>query len=102
MSTFAATGSFSFSFLNEHIVYEKIINCTVKDYEFNLTFNPSLLASGSSGKILSIATGSDFHPYVTTIGLYNDTNDLLAVGKFPFPLPVSQDTDTTYLIKLDF
>lgn len=102
MSTFVSTGSFSLSFLNEHIVYEKIINCTVKDYEFNLTFNPTLLIPASNGRILSLATGSEFHPYVTTVGLYNDTNDLLAIAKFPYPLPVSQDTDTTYLIKIDF
>lgn len=102
MSTFAGTGSFNLSFLNEHIVYEKIVNCTVKDYEFNLTFNPTLLLSGSKGQVIPFATGSDFRPYVTTVGLYNDTNDLLAVAKFPYPVPLSQETDVTFIVKIDF
>jgi len=101
MSNFAGTGSFNLFFLNEHIVYEKIIKCTVKDYEFNLSYNPSLLISGSSSKIKDFATGSDFHPFVTTIGLYNESNDLVAVAKFGQPIPVSQDTDTTYLLRFD-
>lgn len=98
MSAFQFTSSMEILFLNEHIIYEKMIKCTVKDYEFNLSYNPTLSVSGS---VKSFATGSFFHPYVTTVGLYNDNNDLLAVAKFGQPIPVSQDTDTSYLIKLD-
>jgi len=46
-------------------------------------------------------TGSDFSPYVTTIGLYNENQELLAVAKLAQPLPTSQTTDTTILINLD-
>ena len=46
-------------------------------------------------------TGSYFSPYVTTVGLYNETNDLVVVGKFPRPLPISLTTDTTYIINFD-
>lgn len=99
MSNFQNTSSIDLLFLNEHIIYEKVITCTVKDYEFNLSYNPTLLISGSQVK--NFVTGSDFHPYVTTVGLYNDNNDLLAVAKFGQPIPVSQDTDTTYIIKMD-
>ena len=97
MSTFQNTSSFDLLFLNEHIIYEKIIKCTVKDYEFNLSYNPDSLSSGSIVK--DFVTGSDFKPYVTTVGLYNDSNDLIAVAKFGQPIPVSKDTDITYLIK---
>lgn len=99
MSSFANTGSVNLLFLNEHIVYEKIVKCTVKDYEFNFSYNPSTLISGSTVK--NFITGSDFHPYATTIGLYNDSNDLLAVAKFGQPVPISQQTDMCYIIKLD-
>ena len=47
------------------------------------------------------ATGSDFSPYVTTIGLYNETNQLVAVGKLPRPLPISLYTDTTFVVNFD-
>ena len=47
------------------------------------------------------ATGSYFSPYVTTIGLYNETNQLVAVGKLPQPLPISLYTDTTFVVNFD-
>jgi hypothetical protein len=46
-------------------------------------------------------TGSEFSPYVTTVGLYNQSNELVVVGKFPRPLPISLQTDTTYVINFD-
>jgi len=46
-------------------------------------------------------TGSEFSPYVTTVGLYNASNELVVVGKFPRPLPISLQTDTTYMINFD-
>ena len=45
--------------------------------------------------------GPDFSPYVSTIGLYNENQDLIAVGKLSQPLPTSQTTDTTILINID-
>ena len=46
-------------------------------------------------------TGSYFSPYVTTIGLYNESNELVVVGKLARPLPISLYTDTTYMINFD-
>ena len=46
-------------------------------------------------------TGSYLAPYITTIGLYDEYQNLLAVGKLSQPLPVSPTTDTTILINID-
>ena len=46
-------------------------------------------------------TGSLFSPYVTTVGLYNESNDLVCVGKLARPLPISLYTDTTFMINFD-
>jgi hypothetical protein len=43
----------------------------------------------------------DFSPYVTTVGLYNDAQELLAIGKMAAPMPLSANTDTTFLVKYD-
>ena len=51
--------------------------------------------------MLGFATSSYFAPYVTTVGLYNDNFELLAVGKLAKPLPTSRTTDTTILINFD-
>jgi hypothetical protein len=46
-------------------------------------------------------TGSDFRPYATTIGLYNENNQLLVVGKLATPYPIPANTDITFIVKWD-
>ena len=81
-------------------IYTYNYNVKLSDYEFNLTQNPSAL-SGSNGDLADNVTGSYFQPYITTVGLYNDSNELIAVGKLAQPLPKSNSTETTIQIKLD-
>ena len=52
-------------------------------------------------KYYDFATGSYFSPYVTTVGLYNRSHELVAVGKFSQPLPISLNTDTTFVVNFD-
>jgi len=47
------------------------------------------------------ATGSLFKPYITTIGLYNENNELLVVGKLGQPIKTSNETDTTLIVRWD-
>lgn len=94
-------------------VYTRSYFIKVADYEFNHTLNPTaqlgstiLSYSGSkylqpSGIYAPNVTGSDFQPYITTVGLYNDSNELIAVGKLAQPLPKPADTELTIQVKLD-
>lgn len=91
------TGSLSSSLQ----LYETQYKCTIRANEFNYSLNPSLKQSGSLDQYQDFVTGSDFSPYVTTVGLYNDNQELLAVAKLAQPLPTSQTTDTTIVINLD-
>ena len=95
--------NFKLSFTNEHTVYENYITAQIKENEFNLTYNPSIRITGSDAYSLirNFATGSDFHPYASTLGLYNDDNELLMVTKFGQPVPISTETDMTFLIRYD-
>lgn len=97
------TSSYLCSFKNEHIVYENIIKCTIKEYEMNVSYNPTLRQNltSSESPLVAFTTGSDFRPYATSVGLYNDFGDLLMIAKFSQPLPISNTTDTTILIKYD-
>ena len=102
MPTINHTGSFTLSFQNEHIIYENEVRCIVKESEFNLSYNPTLVTgSYASGSLRGFATSASFEPYVTTIGLYNDENQLLAVAKLGKPMVISQDTDMTFIVKYD-
>ncbi len=77
----------------------------VSSEEFNFSSNPSAVEqqedkvegaiSQSGGKV------KDVTPYMTTIGLYNDSHELIAVAKVPRPVPISSDIDTTFEISLD-
>ena len=93
-------GDYDVKFKNEHIIYENVVKCTVRESEFNYTHNPSI-STDTSGSLRDFATGSGFTPYVTTVGLYNDSQELLAVGKMAQPIPLSTNTDTTFLINYD-
>jgi len=96
----ANPGSFNLFFKNEHIVYENEIRCIVKESEFNLSYNPTLQSDGS-GSLYGFATSASFVPYATTIGLYNDENELLMVAKLGKPIAISLDTDMTFIVKYD-
>jgi hypothetical protein len=90
------------SFESTITVYESQYKCTARESEFNFSQNPSLISgSSNSGIITSFATGSYFNPYITTIGLYNNNKELLAVAKLAQPLPLSSVTDTSILVNLD-
>jgi hypothetical protein len=93
-------GDYDVKFKNEHIIYENTVKCTVRESEFNYTHNPSI-STDTSGSLRDFATGSGFTPYVTTVGLYNDSQELLAVAKMAQPIPLSTNTDTTFLINYD-
>ena len=87
-------------FTNEYIIYENEIRCKINENEFNFSHNPSI-QEGEDGKIKSPFLSPDFSPYVTTIGLYNEVGDLLMVGKLAQPIPLSQNVDTTIIVKYD-
>jgi hypothetical protein len=96
------TGSFDLSFQNEHIIYENEVRCIVKESEYNLSYNPTLVDGNYvSGSLRGFATSSSFAPYATTIGLYNDDNELLMVAKLGKPIIISPDTDMCFVVKYD-
>jgi hypothetical protein len=83
-------------------VYESQYKCTFSPNEFNYTQNPSSISgSKNEGVPYDFVTGSFFQPYITTVGLYNNANELMAVGKLSQPLQSSNVTDTTILVNLD-
>ena len=44
---------------------------------------------------------SSWNPYVTQIGLYDEDDDLLAVGKVAQPIKLSKDLQTTFVVRFD-
>ena len=69
--------------------------------EFNYSENPSFI-SGSTGEVLYPSFINNPQTYITTVGLYNDNNELLAVAKLSRPLPKDFTKEALIRVKLDF
>ena len=99
-SHYTAFSAGQLSFRSNLPIYTYNVYCRLRDSEFNHTYNPSAI-SGSRGDYHSNVSGSDFSPYITSIGLYNDANELLAVGKLNKPVKKLTNTDMTLLMQID-
>ena len=102
INDFISNSNFTCSFESTTTIYESQYKCTLRQNEFNFTQNPTIISGSSLDSTLyDFATGSYFTPYVTTVGMYNNAQELIAVGKLAQPLPISQVTDTSILVNLD-
>lgn len=75
-------------------------HCTVLAEELNYTLNPTTTIANSSGSIAAKFLEDEFNPYITTVGLYNSSNELIAVGKLAQPTPKSDQTDMVFVVKV--
>ena len=115
--------NFDLSFRSTKTIFENEIFLSVYESEFNTSTNPT--AVDSTGKILGYGiqssiepgifggfdeydysssidtTGSYLAPYITTIGLYDDSLNLLAVAKLPQPIKSEPDYPVNFIIRFD-
>ena len=68
---------------------------------YNYSENPSFI-SGSTGEIIFSSFINNPQTFITTVGLYNDTNELLAVAKLSRPLVKDFTKEALIRVKLDF
>lgn len=101
--TITTTDDITMQFKNTHLIFENEFHCTVEPDEFNFTLNPTArkYKTIERSELANFATGSNFRPYVTTIGLYNEEGELLVVGKLAQPVRASEETDTTFVVRFD-
>jgi hypothetical protein len=97
------TGSYtsSFSLNSNETVTSDFVFCRARNGEFNYTENPSFI-SGSTGAVLYNLFINSPTTYITTVGLYNDSNELLAVAKLSKPLKKDFTKEALVRVKLDF
>jgi hypothetical protein len=95
---------FEFTYKSSKKIEQQSFLCEIGRSEFNVSQNNTLRLGDNeySNDLIPFVTGSDFRPYITSIGLYNDTGDLLAIAKMGSPLKKRQDVDVTVDVRLDF
>jgi hypothetical protein len=101
INDFTTATNVTCSFSSSYEIFETQYKATVNEFEYNFSQNPSIISGSTDGSVYDFTTGSFFQPYATTVGLYNEAQELLAVGKLSQPYPLSRTTDTTFYINID-
>ena len=91
----------SFGLNSEETLTSDFVFVRARNSEFNYSENPSFI-SGSTGDVLYSSMINSPQSFLTTVGLYNDTNELLAVAKLSKPLTKDFTKETLLRVKLDF
>lgn len=79
-------------------------NGNTLDYRYTSSVNPSTYFAGFEHYELSgsmDSTGSFLAPFITTIGLYDDNCDLVAVAKLPQPIKSESEMPVNFIIRFD-
>ena len=88
------------SLQSEETVSSNFVFVRVRNSEFNYSTNPSNITG--SGELRHDVMINSPQAYITTVGLYNDNNDLLAITKLSRPLLKDFTKEALIRIKLDY
>ena len=91
---------YNLQFNNTTELNSTVYFCRANHNEFNYSSNPTYL-SESKVRVKNQSTDVPVS-YITTIGMYNDRRELLAVAKLSEPLKKTPDTEFTLRVRLDY
>jgi hypothetical protein len=94
------TTPYTASYRSTKTIHELGVVAKIASGDFNVSSNLSLTGDDDI-TFKSFATGSAFAPYITTVGLYNDAGQLLAIGKLAQPVKKRSDVDMNFLVRID-
>jgi len=97
MNKASATG---FVLNSEETISSDYIFVRIKNSDFNYTTNPSMISG--SGDFYYPTLVNNPQTFITTVGMYNTNNELLAVAKLSKPLPKDFTKEALVRVKLDF
>ena len=97
----AISGAASFTLNSEETITSGYMFVRARNAEFNYSENPSFI-TGSTGTVLYTDFINAPEVFATTVGLYNDNNELLATAKLSRPLKKNFTKEALVRIKLDF
>jgi hypothetical protein len=96
----AVTQSSHFILDSEEKITSQYYFTRVKNQEFNYTTNPTFIET--DGTLSFDSMNDNPRTYITTIGLYNDNNELVAVAKMSQPLAKDFTKEALIKVKLDY
>lgn len=96
-----AAGSGSFTARNKETISSTLYFIRLNNADFNYSNNPSYV-TGSDYQITNAGYWTDPVSYITTVGLYNDNQELLAVAKLSQPVKKDKKSELNIRVKLDY
>jgi hypothetical protein len=90
----------SCTFSNTTELNSTIYFCRINNTEFNYSSNPTYLSS-SQIRVKNVAQDMPV-TYITTVGLYGQDNELLAVAKLSEPLKKTPENEMILRVRLDY
>jgi hypothetical protein len=91
----------AFGLINKTSINSTLYFCRVGPNKGNFSSNPTY--TDANGKIRSIQeAGDDPFSYITTIGLYNSKQELIAVAKTSRPIEKNPEVDLTLSVRIDY
>ena len=91
----------SFQLNSQETISSDYVFVRIKNADYNYTTNPSII-SGSTGALIYSNFINSPQTFPTTVGLYNDNNELLAVAKLSQPLTKDFTKEALIRVKLDW
>ena len=102
---FSSGSNTAITFQNLTNINSTLIFCRATADEFNYSSNPTYV-DGATNKIRVIETGQETTQkafcFITTVGLYDANDNLLAVAKLSRPIEKNNEKDITIRVRLDF
>lgn len=90
----------TFQLQSQEVISSRYFFTRIKNSEFNYTTNPSII--DANGNLLYTTLINNPQTFITTVGMYNDNNELLAVAKLSKPLTKDFTKEALIRIKLDY
>jgi hypothetical protein len=88
-------------FHNQTNLHSSIFFCRAYNNEFNYSSNPTFVDDNQRIRVTSGSNVMQTRTYVTTIGLYDENDNLLATGKVNKPIVKSFENESIFRIRLD-
>jgi|TARA_E500000331_G_scaffold298979_1_gene299090 hypothetical protein len=102
---FQSGSSTAITFQNLTNINSTLVFCRATADEFNYSSNPTYV-NGTTNKIKVIEAGQEntqrAFSYITTVGLYDENDNLIAVAKTSRPIEKNDEKDITVRVRLDF
>jgi len=89
-------------FHNQTNLHSTVYFCRATNKEFNYSSNPTFIDADQRIRVTSGSNILQTRTYVTTIGLYDANDNMLAGGKVNKPIAKSPDTESIYRVRLDY